>query len=272
MRELSELKFVVFDVETTGLEPAAGDRVVEIGALKFEAGVVIGKFHSLVNPGVPISAGAAAVNGITARMLKGAPLPSEAIPKFMEFIKGSVLFAYNAPFDAGFLKQELKLLGIGLPRDCLIIDILAMSRAFLPRLERHALGFVARHFGVLSPQTHRALGDVEMSFKVLEKLFAIAKAKGLGRLNDIKNIFGIDKEVIGKAISARIAEIHEAIGIGAKIKIRYFSVSGGECTERQVTPLSLTKLEGKDCLVGYCYLRGTERNFRIDRIMHLEII
>lgn len=272
MPKLAELKFVIFDVETTGLEPAAGDRIVEIGAIKVEGNKIVDKFNSMLNPGRPVSAGAFAVNGITAQLLKDAPLPSEVIPKFMEFIKGNTLFAYNANFDAGFLKQELALLGFKLPQDSLIIDMLAMSRTFLPRLERHALSFVARHFGLMDQQKHRALDDVEMSFKVLQKLFALASAQGLDELAHIKNIFCIDKEIVGKGICERINEIQKAINLGAKLKIIYFSSFSKEFSERMVTPKGVTKLDGKDCLAGYCHLKKEERNFRIDGILHLEII
>ena len=65
----------------------------------------------------------------------------------MDFIKGHVLFAYNAPFDMGFLRQELKLIERELPRDLITVDILSMARALVPALARYNLDSVSRHFG-----------------------------------------------------------------------------------------------------------------------------
>ncbi|MDP1854310.1 MAG: exonuclease domain-containing protein [Candidatus Omnitrophota bacterium] len=273
MAKLSEIKFVIFDVETTGLEPESGDRVVEIGAVKAEGTNIIERFHSLINPGVSVSRGAFAVNGITSEMLENAPPPLEVIPRFMDFIKGeNALFAYNANFDESFMKNELKLINEVFPSELLTIDILAMARALIPNLLSYKLSGVAKHFEIAKPQKHRAADDVEMSFEILQKLFSIFKAQGYDEFSYICNLFCIDKQVTDKAISERIAEIEEAISLGVKLKIRYFSVFRGEFTEREVMPLEIIKQEGKYCLVGYCHLRAEERTFMIDGILHLEIV
>ncbi|MEK6714633.1 MAG: 3'-5' exonuclease [Candidatus Omnitrophota bacterium] len=193
---LSELKFVVFDVETTGLEPESGDRIVEIAALKSKGEKVVDRFHSLINPKVPVSAGAFAVNGITLDMLKSAPRPSEIIPKFVDFIKRDALFAYNANFDAAFLAQELKLLGENLPQELIIIDILAMARSLVTNLFSYKLESVAKHLGYAQVQKHRALEDVKMSFFILQKLFAILKTRGRDDFLQIKNLYGISLQNI----------------------------------------------------------------------------
>lgn len=270
--KLSALKFAVFDVETTGLEPNSGDRIVEIAAVKAEGERIIDRFHSLINPDVPISHAAFEVNGISSEMLKNAPKPDKIIPKFMDFVKRNVLFAYNANFDAGFLKQELELLNLGLPPDLLIIDMLSMARALVSGLERYSLSSIAEHFGLLEHQKHRALEDSEMSFKVLERLFGILKTKGLDDFSYLKNVFCIDKELTNKLISERIAEIQEALSLEVKLKIKYFSSLRKELTEREVTPKEIIKENNKDYLMGYCHLRRKDRIFRIDGILQLEIV
>lgn len=268
--KLSDLKITLFDVETTGLEPEAGDRIVEIAALKAEGGRIIAKLQSLINPQVPVSKAAFAVNGITNQMLKDAPKPEEIIPQFMDFVKGDALFAYNAAFDAGFLRQELKLLGESLPPDWLIIDMLAMARALVPNLGGYKLNEVAKHFGVCNPQRHRALEDVEMAFEVLQRLFDIFIKQGVDDFTYLKNIFCIDKTLANKSVADRITEIQEAISLAARLKIKYFSLFRGELTEREVSPREIIREAGKDYLVGYCHLRKEERTFRIDGILHLE--
>ncbi|HDZ76556.1 MAG TPA: WYL domain-containing protein [Candidatus Omnitrophica bacterium] len=270
--ELSDLEYVIFDVETTGLAPEAGDRIVEIAAVKVAGNNIIGQFHCLVNSKVPISQGAFAVNGITDKMLKSALEPENVIPKFMDFIEDNMLFAYNAKFDIGFLGQELRLLKQSLPKELLVVDILAMARALLPNLGRYSLSFVAKHFAIKETQQHRALADAQMSLEVLKILFGILNKQGVNEFSYVKTAFCIDREVVNRAIGGRIAEIQEAMNVGARLKIRYFSVLRGEVTERDVTPREIMK-EGKyDYLVGYCHLKQKERIFRIDGILKLEMM
>ena len=109
---VSDITFVAFDFETTGLHPAT-DRIIELGAVKFQDRAVLGTFDMLVNPGVAITDAAVNVSGITAEMLASKPAVDQALPEFMEFISGAVLVAHNAPFDMSFLRAALELAGMG---------------------------------------------------------------------------------------------------------------------------------------------------------------
>src|SRR3990167_4128835 len=90
-KKIDDVDFVVFDVETTGLSPKDGDRIVEIGALRYKNGQAWDSFSSLLNPQRPVSPGAFAVNRISQEMLKDAPAASEVLPKFLEFAGKSCL-------------------------------------------------------------------------------------------------------------------------------------------------------------------------------------
>ena len=105
--KLQEAAYTVFDVETTGLYPYAGDKICEIGAIRIEPGEPKKIYQSLINPKRAISYGAYKVNGITRDMVEGKPTIDEVIPGFLEFIKGSILVAYNAGFDLGFLDNAV---------------------------------------------------------------------------------------------------------------------------------------------------------------------
>ncbi|MDR2900702.1 MAG: 3'-5' exonuclease [Treponema sp.] len=98
--------FVVFDLETTGLDPKK-DKIVEIGAVKFNQCGIIARFSVLINPGIPMPAAASQVNHITDDMLKGKPLLHEVLPDFLRFIQDSVLIAHNASFDSSFVNEVL---------------------------------------------------------------------------------------------------------------------------------------------------------------------
>ncbi len=98
--------FVAFDLETTGLDPKK-ERIVEIGAVKFDRRGPIGRFSVLINPGIPMPAEASKINGITDAMLAGKPSLDEVLPDFIRFIAGAALVAHNAPFDCSFVDASL---------------------------------------------------------------------------------------------------------------------------------------------------------------------
>ena len=156
-------RFIAVDVETTGLSPTRGDRIIEIGAVVFEGSRIIEELHSLISVKERIHWAAQQVHGITEEMLIGKPKAEEIMPEFREFIKDSTLVAHNASFDMGFISQEFLLLGFGLsnPYHC----TLELSRGLYPKLRNHKLETVYRHlFGKIPEKTmrHRALDDARL--------------------------------------------------------------------------------------------------------------
>ncbi len=158
------MNVIVFDTETTGLSPRNGDRIIEIGAVKLENGVVVDEFQSLINPGRSIPYQAQAVHGISQAMLHDQPLPAEVFPEFYDFICSATLVAHNAPFDQRFLTAELNLLGLRTPNK--IECTMKLSRRYLSQLPNHRLYTVYRHLGGVedsSMKRHRALDDARMA-------------------------------------------------------------------------------------------------------------
>ncbi len=271
-KKIEDVEFVIFDTETTGLDSVNGDRIVEIAAMKIKAGEQLGQFHSLVNSGRSISLRAFEVNQISSDMLKNAPDPRDVLPGFLDFIQGSCLSSYNLPFDLGFLNNELKLAGFEALENFILLDILTMSRKLLPNLERHALWFVAQNLGIASEQEHRAFADVELAWAVFERLRIMLKEKGVDKLSSFLNLFSIKGEFLNDINAQKAAKIEEAIKLGVKLKIKYFSRSSTAVSDREVIPKEI-KIEQKQVyLVGICSLRKEERTFRVDNILDLEII
>ncbi len=182
--DIDEVEFTIFDTETTGLYPDAGDRIVELAALRVKGKQRLAIFDALVNPGRPISPGAFAVNKITPEMLKDAPAIEIVLPKFLDFIAGSCLCSYNAGFDLSFLNNELKLIGFPVINNIVVFDALTMAKKLMPALPRYALWFVAQKLGVELKQEHRALSDVEMTWEVFTKLKIICAQKGITNFAD----------------------------------------------------------------------------------------
>lgn len=163
----SHRRFVVFDVETTGLSLGLGARIIEIGAVSVEHHAISGTFQRLINPGVPVPGAVTRIHGITASMLANQPRPEEVFPAFAQFIKGAVLVAHNAPFDVSFLRSELARIGMALHAPCRCT--LKMSRRLLPHLPNHRLETVATY--LLGPlpedlQLHRALADAHITARI----------------------------------------------------------------------------------------------------------
>ena len=112
---LDELTFTFVDVETTGLDPATGDRVCEIALLRVQENRELARFESLVHPQRPMHPGALAVHGITDAMLVGAPIFATLLPQIHALLQDAVLVAHNARFDMGFLRHEWQLAGHTFP-------------------------------------------------------------------------------------------------------------------------------------------------------------
>ena len=182
---ISKSEFTIFDVETTGLFPHHGDKICEIAAIRVNSSCRRArKFSSLIDPERPISYGAFSVNRITGDMLSGKPTIDEILPFFLKFTEGSVLVAYNAGFDLGFLESAM-----GNDKDILknyfVIDALALARRFFPDAGRYSLGVLARYLGIETPSQHRALADASMTWKVFEKELSIITAEGIEYVKDI---------------------------------------------------------------------------------------
>ena len=162
-----DLPLVVFDLETTGLDPRA-NRIIEIGAQKILGGHVIAEFETFVDPQTPLPEICQQITGITPDMVAGQPVLREVLPKFFSFISDSVLVAHNASFDMGFVRTQSSMLGYDFdwPSFC----TLKLAREFLSALPRKNLDTLAEHYGLSFEARHRSIGDVKVTAAVLDHL------------------------------------------------------------------------------------------------------
>jgi DNA polymerase III subunit epsilon len=163
--------FVVVDLETTGGSPEA-NAITEVGAVKVRGGEVLGEFQTLVRPAMSIPPFVAVLTGITDAMVASAPPVEAVLPTFLEFARGSVLVAHNAPFDVGFLKAACDSTGRVWPT-LQVLDTARLARRVLARDEAHdcRLATLARLFRASTMPTHRALDDARATVDVLHGLF-----------------------------------------------------------------------------------------------------
>lgn len=190
-----DAEYVVFDVETTGLSVAEGDRIIELAALRMRNGVLGERIVSLINPGRPLAPGAQDVNGITEEMVLGAPFAAEVLPRMIEFSSHACLVAHNASFDIKFLAYELALGGRKLYDATPVIDTIKMAKAFLPYLSSYRLGSLANSLGVKVGLAHRAEADVEITMTVFQRLLSMAEDHNIHDLKALVSRFGVEKPV-----------------------------------------------------------------------------
>jgi DNA polymerase III subunit epsilon len=176
---LREAIFVVVDLETTGGSAVGGSSITEIGAVKVRSGERLGEFQTLVRASEPIPLFISVLTGITDAMVAGAPRIEQVLPSFLEFARGSVLVAHNAPFDVGFLRHYAQQLGHQWP-SFQIIDTALLARRVLTRDDAPncKLATLARVFRSSTTPNHRALEDARATVDVLHGL--IERLGGLG--------------------------------------------------------------------------------------------
>ena len=164
-------KYIAFDIETTGLDPMY-DEIIEIGAIKIEDGKEIETFSTLIKPEYEIDEFITELTGITNKMVIDAPKIDEVLPKFMDFIKNSVILGHNVNFDINFIYDNLITEDMK-PITNDFVDTLRLSRRLLPKLKHYRLSDLANYYNIDTTGSHRSLTDVRITidiFKNLEKL------------------------------------------------------------------------------------------------------
>lgn len=179
--ELHTLSYVVVDVETTGGQPATGDRVTEVAAVLVEQGRIALLYESLVNPERPIPPYVARLTGISDAMVREAPTFPEIAGELAAHLSGRVFVAHNARFDLGFLGAEFARVA-PTPLEALLPGTLCtvrLARRLLRHLPRRNLDAVCQHYGVEIADRHRAAGDAEATAHVLRHLLEDVSRLGI---------------------------------------------------------------------------------------------
>ncbi len=193
-------EYVVFDIETTGLNPAQ-DGITEIAAIKAKDGIKIDEYHTLVNPGTPIPHEVTRLTGITNEMVKDAPTLESVLPAFYEFVQGTVLVAHNAGFDTGFVFKNGKRMGLEFSMP--VLDTLLLARRMRPNYNAHKLDTLCQNLGVELEGHHRAMHDADATWTILEIFLKELRKDG------ITTLAGINQS-LGRTGDTKHLEIHHA--------------------------------------------------------------
>ena len=183
---LSELVYTVFDTETTGLNPAGGDEIIQIGAVRIVNGKVLRNeyFDQLVDPRRLIPPAGIQIHGITPDMVRGQPTINEVLPAFHSFCADTVLVAHNAAFDMRCLALKEK--QTSLKFDHPVLDTLLLSALVHENQDSHRLEAIAERFGLTIIGRHTAIGDAMVTAEILVQLIPLLAEKGLHTLGQAR--------------------------------------------------------------------------------------
>jgi len=200
-RALQGLDFAVVDVETTGWSPGTAG-ITEIAAVRVRGGRVEAEFSALVNPGQAIPADITELTGISDAMVAGAPPAAAVLPAFLDFVRGCVLTAHNAPFDVSFLAAACAGGGLRWPSPP-VVDTVTLARLALAEEEvpNCKLSTLAGFFGTPDQPRHRALADARATATVLAALLARLADRGVRTYGEL---------------SASVARLGPALGNGSR--------------------------------------------------------
>jgi DNA polymerase-3 subunit epsilon len=263
---LSEVPLVFLDLETTGLSIAAGHRVCEVALVRVRGGVEEGRLSLLIDPESDFDPQAAAVNGLSAALLQGAPRFAEAADTILAAIGDGLIVAHNAQFDVAFLNHELSLLGRP-PLTSPVLDTLSLARRLLRRAS-YSLKALATDLELPHP-THRALDDVLALWGVYNHLAELLAAQGIASLGDAlrfeRGLRPGEPEIEPPPL------VSQAMSQQRRLQIIYSSRSSPEPTLRMIRPLGLTREHSGIFLRAFCFLRNDLRTFALAKITMMQI-
>jgi DNA polymerase-3 subunit epsilon len=265
---LTDITFVAFDTETTGLQPIV-HRLVEGGAVRFRLdGCELATFQTLIDPQISIPPNVQQVHGITDVMVRGKPTIEHVIPQFIEFLghRDTILLAHNAPFDLGFMAMALTRLGIAYPPHN-ICDTLNMARRLYPTWPSHSLEHVATRLKIANKAEHRALSDA----RLVKDIF-LAMLKDIPTVKTIADVMRVshpltfaDAPVFAIEPPPGFEALSEAIAERCAITIIY-DRGVPRSRPRTITPRLVLEVHGVAYVIAHCHWSETERTFRLDRI------
>ncbi|HEY3368487.1 MAG TPA: helicase C-terminal domain-containing protein [Symbiobacteriaceae bacterium] len=176
---------MAIDLETTGLNPST-DRIIEVGAVRFEAGVATESLSQLIDPGCLIPLRVQNLTGILPMMVQGKPTIDTVIPALQDLIGDLPLVAHNAPFDVSFLQAAFAAQGLRLTNP--VYDTAELARVTLPRAKNHRLNTLVRQLEITLERHHRAEDDARACGEIFVALLKLIESMEAGLLRFILGV------------------------------------------------------------------------------------
>ncbi len=271
LTQIRDIPFAFVDTETTGASAAFGDRVIEVGIVRYEGGVKVAEYQQLIDPRRRISAGVTALTGISAAMVAGQPSFAGQFPAMYELLRGAAILGHNVRFDLSFLRSEFRRAGHDLEemlRGVPILDTLRIARRRFGR-GGNGLQNLARRLSLDPLVAHRALADAETTAGVFECLMAPAGGWNM-RLCDALQQQGGAMSLLPASERENLLPLHldEALELRAPVTMEYLDADNRR-TQRVIQPRYVRRDNGELLLIAHCHLRNQPRTFKVERIVQL---
>ncbi len=265
---LTDYHFVALDFETTGLS-AARDRVIEIGAFRFQlVHSSSSELNQLINPQMPIPALVTGIHGIQDQDVADQPVFKSFAAELMTFLSEAVLLAHHAAFDMAFLTCELRRAGIE-PPPLTVLDSYHFARQVFSDAPSYKLSALLEYLEIAMPgQAHRALPDAiacSHLFKACLNKLPDASHLTLTELLEKHPRIRVGVQDLNPAEFPAQSSLQEAIEAQEDVLIAYRNARN-ELLERRITPILLGGYGRYSYVEAFCHLREANRQFRIDRI------
>ncbi|MBN2387488.1 MAG: WYL domain-containing protein [Anaerolineales bacterium] len=265
MFDLSNCRFAFLDLETTGLSPWFGDRVCKVAIVLTEGKRIKATYQKLVNPGCPLSPAAASTNHLSDAELQQEPPFDSLAVEIEDLLEEAVVVAHNARFDLQFLDSEFHRLGrqVQFPN---LIDTLLVARQYFD-LPSYTLPTLMEAFHLQPAESHQALADALTVKALFFEMMDTLRSAG----TNLDDVIGLYNSPIWPDEGIQLPiELGEAVYSGKRLLITYID-GDGQQTERWITPSQVLGLADYIYLQAFCHLREANRNFRLDRILSLQV-
>lgn len=188
MNQLLDATYVVFDLETTGLDPKDGNSIIEIGAVRVRNNQIIDRFDELIDPGMELSEEITRITSITNEMLKGKDNEENVVKRFTEWANGDILVAHNAKFDLSFMYMAYLKYSLG-RFNFNVIDTLGLSRFLDPSEKYHNLTVLMERYKINWDESkhHRADYDSEGTSLILYEMLKRLQEQNIETFTDLSS-------------------------------------------------------------------------------------
>ena len=271
IQPLFSVPIACIDVETTGASAEFGDRIIEVGIVRYDNGIKTAEYQQLIDPRRPISAGVSALTGISQSMCQGQPTFHEQLQTMMPLLAGAAILGHNIRFDLSFLLRECAGAGLDLGKTLENPHVLDTVRIARRRFGRggNGLANLSRRLGHEPAIVHRALPDALTTAIVFELLLAAVGGWNICLCDVLREQGGpMALMPASSRESALPLELQEALDQRRPVLMEYLDANQKR-TQRIIDPIQIRRDAGELTLVAHCHLRNDRRNFKLERIVRL---
>jgi DNA polymerase III epsilon subunit family exonuclease len=272
--QLASVPIACLDVETTGASAEYGDRVIEIGIVRYENGAKIAEYQQLIDPRRRISAGVTALTGINQAMCDGQPTFAQQFAPMMDLLRGAAILGHNVRFDLSFLIREFRSCGQSIEQTLEHAPVLDTVRIARRRFGRggNGLGSLARRLGYEPDIAHRALPDAITTAIIFDRLLAPTGGWSICLCDAMREQGGPMNLLPANSRQPQLPlELEEALEQKRPVMMEYLDANQSR-TQRVIDPIEIRRAGGELILIAHCHLRNDRRNFKVERIVELRRI